>query len=174
MERRQAARRRSSPQQGVASLGRPSFFPRRTCAWALRGGSRLTSGSSRCVAWRQMEPPVWLGRHCAALALERDLDQQRGAAAGKTGDLERAAERFDSIADPTSPDPGRGRLPQCHRRGSPIARSRRARRGSQFLSRRTAGRRADNSSGRVTAALDDSLHRASPLCSQGRPRVAGD
>jgi hypothetical protein len=26
MERRQAARRRSSPQQGVASLGRPSFF----------------------------------------------------------------------------------------------------------------------------------------------------
>jgi hypothetical protein len=42
------------------------------------------------------------------------------------------------------------------------------------LSRLTAGRRANNPSGRVIAALDDSLHGASPLRSQSQPRVVGD
>src|SRR5437588_12848837 len=59
----------------------------------------LTPGSSSCVAWRVTEPPLRLGRHCAGLAFERDLDQQRGAPAGGAGDLERAAERLDAIGE---------------------------------------------------------------------------
>jgi hypothetical protein len=52
-----------------------------------------------------MEPPLRLGRHRSPLTSERDLDQQRGAAAGGAGDLERSAERFDSIADPDQSGP---------------------------------------------------------------------
>ena len=52
-----------------------------------------------------MEPSLRFERHRGALSSERDLDQQRGAAAGGAGDLERAAERFDSIAEPDQSGP---------------------------------------------------------------------
>src|SRR6266566_3077915 len=60
------------------------------------------------AAWWVMEPPLRLWRHGAALVFERDLDQQRGALAGGAGDLERAAERFDSIAEPEQSGPPAG------------------------------------------------------------------
>src|SRR6266496_1391593 len=39
----------------------------------------------RCVGCRVMRPAPRLGRRRAAVVLERDLDQQRGAAAGGAG-----------------------------------------------------------------------------------------
>jgi hypothetical protein len=37
------------------------------------------------------------------VTFERDLDEQRGAAAGRAGDFERAAERLDPVAEPDQP-----------------------------------------------------------------------
>src|SRR6266542_7122830 len=88
----------SSTMSSVLETGVSTCAP--SCsAWAL------TPGSSSCVARPVMEPPLRLGRHCAALVFERDLDQQRGALAGGAGDLQRAAERFDSIAEPEQSGP---------------------------------------------------------------------
>jgi hypothetical protein len=47
-----------------------------------------------------------LGGKCDDLVFERDLDQQGGA-----GDLEIAAERFDSIAEPEQSGPWPGSAP---------------------------------------------------------------
>jgi hypothetical protein len=40
-----------------------------------------------------------------ALSLDRDLDEQRGAATGRAGHVERAADRLDAVAKPGQPGP---------------------------------------------------------------------
>jgi hypothetical protein len=43
---------------------------------------------------------LWAGRLWADRVFGWDLDEQRGATAGGTADLERAAERLDAVAEP--------------------------------------------------------------------------
>src|SRR3989442_15057122 len=49
-----------------------------------------------------------LGRHCAALPFDWELDEQCGPAAGGTGDFEGAAKRLDAIAEPDQSRPAAG------------------------------------------------------------------
>src|SRR5438874_13133439 len=80
----------------------------------VRGGphrprrSGLAGGFADGGRW---EPSLRLGRHCAALPVGWDLDQQRRAAAGGTGDLERAPERLDAIAEADQSRPAAGVRP---------------------------------------------------------------
>src|ERR1022692_2103928 len=50
-------------------------------------------------------PRLWFGRLWVILAFGWDLDEQRGAVADGAGDLERAADRLDAVAEPDQSRP---------------------------------------------------------------------
>src|SRR6202022_3064064 len=73
--------------------------PQPTSPENSRSLSRTTMVPPRSPATRSRTDRLWRSM------LDRHLDEQRGAVAGRAGHVERAAERFDAVAEPGQSGP---------------------------------------------------------------------
>ena len=79
----------------------PYFVPAGgQCGYRSAGGPACVQLLDNLFASLRAVPAGDPKREAVALALDRDLDEQRGAAPNGAGDVERAADRLDAVAEP--------------------------------------------------------------------------
>jgi hypothetical protein len=93
----------NTQQLGTLPTAHGTGVPGATCGHQTHVGTCAECQRRQIAKWAaQLQSATALSttRTHLAMALERDFDQQRGSPAGRAGDLKRAAERLDPIAEP--------------------------------------------------------------------------
>jgi hypothetical protein len=92
----------NTQQLGTLPTAHDTVAPGANCGHRTHVGTCASCQRRQISKWAaqlQSATALSTGRTLAALALERDFDQQRGSAAAWADDPERAVERLDPIAE---------------------------------------------------------------------------